>query len=50
MEFLLEKGADKSIKDHDGIDVVFFVKHSSFPRDEDKKEMLLLLGGEDAGV
>ena len=43
MEFLLEKGADKTIKDHNRNDVVFFVKHSSFPRDEDKKEMLSLL-------
>ena len=38
MEFLLEKGADKTIKDHDRNDVVFFVKHSTFPRDEDKNE------------
>ena len=49
MEFLLEKGADKTIKDHDRNDVVFFVKHSSFPRDEDKKEMLSLLEDKNEG-
>ena len=49
MEFLLEKGADKTIKDHNRNDVVFFVKHSSFPRDEDKKEMLSLLEDKNEG-
>ena len=44
MKFLLEKGADKTIKDHTGCDVFFFVRSSTFPRDEDKKEMLSLLG------
>ena len=49
MEFLLEKGADKTIKDHNRNDVVFFVRHSSFPRDEDKKEMLSLLEDKNEG-
>jgi len=49
MEFLLAKGADKAIKDHKGCDVFFFVKHSSFPRDEDKKEMLSLLEDKNEG-
>ena len=49
MEFLLEKGSDKTIKDHNRNDVVFFVKHSSFPRDEDKKEMLSLLEDKNEG-
>ena len=49
MKFLLEKGADKTIKDHTGNDVFFFVNNSSFPGDEDKKEMLSLLGDKNKG-
>ena len=43
MKFLLEKGADKTIKCDEGQDIYFYVKNSSFPRDEDKEEMLSLL-------
>ena len=39
MKFLLEKGADKTLKSNSSHeDVVYLVKHSSFPRDEDKKK------------
>ena len=43
MKFLLEKDADKTLKDNNNEDVVYYVKNSSFPRDEDKKKMLELL-------
>ena len=43
MKFLLEKGADKTLKDNSGLSVSELVKHSSFPREEDKKQMLKLL-------
>jgi len=43
MKFLLKKGADKTIKCNDGNDVFYYIKNSSFPRDEDKKEMLSVL-------
>ena len=43
MKFLLKKGADKTLKDNSGFSVSELVKHSSFPREEDKKQMLKLL-------
>ena len=43
MKFLLEKGADKTLKDNSDFSVSELVKNSSFPRDEDKKQMLKLL-------
>ena len=43
MKFLLEKGADKTLKDNSNEYVFYYVKNSSFPRDEDKKKMLELL-------
>ena len=38
MKFLLEKGADKTLKDNSDFSVSGIVKSSSFPRDEDKKK------------
>ena len=43
MKFLLEKGADKTLKDNSGLSTSELVKSSGFPRDEDKKKMLKLL-------
>ena len=43
MKFLLEKGADKTLKDNSGLSATELVKYSSFPREEDKKQMLKLL-------
>ena len=43
MKFLLEKGADKTLKDNSGLSTSELVKSSGFPRDEDKKQMLKLL-------
>ena len=43
MKFLLEKGADKTLKDKSELSVSDLVKHSGFPREEDKKKMLKLL-------
>ena len=43
MKFLLEKDADKTLKDNSGLSVSELVKYSSFPREEDKKQMLKLL-------
>ena len=43
MKFLLEKGADKTLKDNSGLSATEHVKYSSFPREEDKKQMLKLL-------
>ena len=43
MKFLLEKGADKTLKDNSGLSASELVKYSSFPREEDKKQMLKLL-------
>ena len=43
MKFLLEEGADKTLKDNSGLSASELVKYSSFPREEDKKQMLTLL-------
>jgi len=43
MKFLLEKGADKTLKDNSGLSASEILKYSSFPREEDKKKMLKLL-------
>ena len=43
MKFLLEKGADKTLKDNSGLSTSELVTSSGFPRDEDKKKMLKLL-------
>ena len=43
MKFLLEKGADKTLKDNSGLSATELVKYSGFPREEDKKQMLKLL-------
>ena len=43
MKFLLEKGADKTLKDNNGLSTSELVKSSGFPRDEDKKKMLKIL-------
>ena len=43
MKFLLEKGADKTLKDNSGLSASEILKYSSFPREEDKKQMLKLL-------
>ena len=43
MKFLLEKGADKTLKDNSKLSASELVKHSGFPREEDKKKMLKLL-------
>ena len=43
MKFLLEKGADKTLKDNSGLNTSELVKNSGFPREEDKKQMLKLL-------
>ena len=43
MKFLLEKGADKTLKDNSGLSTSELVKSSGFPRDEHKKKMLKLL-------
>tara|TARA_B100000965_G_scaffold212409_1_gene177468 strand:- start:146 stop:448 length:303 start_codon:yes stop_codon:yes gene_type:complete len=43
MKFLLKKGADKNLKDNSGLSASELVKHSGFPREEDKKQMLKLL-------
>jgi len=38
MKFLLEKGADKTLKDNSGLSASEILKYSSFPREEDKKK------------
>ena len=43
MKFLLEKGADKTLKDNSGLSTSELVQSSGFPREEDKKQMLKLL-------